>query len=339
MVFVYHGNVEILQAQVAETKDVMNQKYKEIFGDEGYERLERKTKRILNKGSFFNTLEELTAVTGKEFPEDTPSKFLLVSVIDTELDENGRILHPLAKMGCGFYITEKSFEGSGSSKFTDRILASYIHEFNHYILLALQRTPLYVAGSFMTSETGHVRNAKDFFDLVNKLNEENLPPEEKRKQLALGSFAYLLLEVWESSTRILDKMVLESIGIHKDLSWRETDKKYAPVLLHEPRTIVMIPVRGDPFKGLDDKEAIKRIIEWENYFNPLIRIPYSDNLLDSLKSLKVEIMPLQELMKQAYKDNAQSRKKERKRERERVEKVVRDYHRQKAKKKKRKRNK
>jgi len=321
MVFVYHGHVPELAKQVEETQWRINQRYLEIFGNEGYEKLEQAVNRILTPESYVESIDDLKKITGEDFPETTPSKFLFACLMDLKIDKDGRIGNKNARLGCGFYITENSFNHSGSSHISDQIVASYIHEFDHFVPMVLQKTPLYLAHAYLTNNIGTAYKLEDLTETIVKIGEDDaLSPDEKQLKVSLASTAYALFDVWEDSTRILDKLVLEGIGIDAPLPFRGKKREYLYGTFKPLDMIVAIPNGGDPFFGMSDLEAVRRVVNWETYFRPAMNISYVNNLYETLKNLRPEYIPFGQVLKESQDPNHV--KKERRKERKRMQKVA-----------------
>lgn len=323
MVFVYHGNVPELKQQVEESKWRINQAYLEIFGNEAYTKLERIVQRTLTPRSYIETVEGLRIVTKEELPETTPSKFMFATLMDLRIDKEGRIGNKNAIIGCGFYVTPKSFENSDGSRISDKIIASYVHEYNHFVPMVLQQTPLYLAHMYLTHEFGPVYGIRGLEKVLVEMQENTeLPLEERRKRVLCSGMAAILFDAWEKSTRVLDKLVLEKIGINFELKFRGKPKQFMYHQSKELGLVTAVPYEGDPFRGLTDIEVIKRVVEWEKYFGTKVKYSYTENLFETLKQVKVEYVSFQELYdnKHDVKRLKNKDRRDRKREREKKRK-------------------
>ncbi len=324
MVLVYHGKVPELQQQVEESKWRVNQAYLEIFGNEAYSKLERAVGRILTPESFIETLKDLKRVAREDFPETTPSKFMFASLMDLKIDKDGRIGNKHVRMGCGFYITPQSFQHSGSSDLSEKIIASYIHEYDHFVPMVLQRTPLYLANAYLTNSTGPVYTLEQLSGLISDMeNNEKLSMDERRLRVLCGGMAYSLFDVWEKATRILDKIVLERIGIDVPLPFRGIPKQYLYHQSPKLNLVTAIPQDGDSFLGLSDVEAVRRVVKWEEYFHSRIKYPYTENLYETLKNVNVEYTPFMQLLREASDKKKTTKKGRRTRRREEQERKER----------------
>lgn len=292
MVFIYRGKSAKLTAEVAELGDVISKRYREILGNDRADRLTKIGNMVLTPDVFFDTLEQLEPYGGT--PQTKASKFVMVADVDTSLYPTGRMKANRAQLGVGFYVSDESFEHSGSRAFTDRPIATYVHEFDHFALLALQRTPLYLAEMVMDANVnaGQISRPEQVADLIARLNITDMKPARRLEIVGMATAAYAMHDTWECATRVLDKLVLSSVGITPDLSWRHTPRKYGMVELYSPHKIVAIPISGDPYAGLSDEQVIERTLDWQNNLNLLMKLPFLDNIHESLKTLKVDLQPI-----------------------------------------------
>lgn len=296
MAILYRGNVESIARDLAESQDVLDKAYEDILGPERAKRLRETAQRVLTPEAFFDSPDQVREYTGEEIPADAPSRMLFATKASLGLHPNGRIKDPNAKLSVGFYVSDESLRYSASADFTDRPLASYIHEFNHFAVLALQRTPLYLALAYMGAQVGNqVKSPEDIDKVIGRFDRDNVPVQRRRELIALATSSHALHDVWERSTRIFDKAILESIRIDVSLDWRGKRRSYVPMVVLNPYAILQVPVGGDPLLGLDDREAVGRVIEWEKYLQPIMKMPYVDNLRESLREANIELVPINQL--------------------------------------------
>ncbi|HJO15160.1 MAG TPA: hypothetical protein QGG70_03860 [Candidatus Pacearchaeota archaeon] len=298
MVPTYKGNVESLVKQFEEYKDTLDKRYREVLGDKCYEDLRRKSERVLVPECFFDTAEDYKKSLGGTLPENTPSKLLMLTDSEFSLDREGKIKEENARISMGFYINDNSFKFSGSSSMTDKIIASFIHEYDHFVYGALQKRPLYLVRNALMDELGETPfDLESLTKFVLKTEKEDRDETEKRKRLSIATNAYVMNGMWEDSTRILDKQILENIGIDVPLPFRGKKREYGMHTLKDPYITLAIPLGGDQFLGLEDKEVVHRVINWEEYMNQMGDNPFLDNFYDSLKNLNFNLMSLPELKK------------------------------------------
>lgn len=302
--FIYRGTVESLAKQVEEHRNAINQRYLEILGREKYDRLTEIADRILVPEAFFNSVGEMKERLEIDLPENTASKHIFPIMQDPELYSDGKIKTLEAKISAGIYVSEESFKNSGTSMHTDKIIATYIHEYDHFVTLALQKVPLYLALNYGSSHGKVITGPQRIQDLANKLSNMDISSEEKLQKMILASNSHNLLFYWEKATRILDKEVLSAIGINVRNPWRNLPKLYFAVIMQDPPKIFPLPIEGDPFESLSNREVIHRIIEWENHLQPILNIPYIENMKKSLRDVKVDFITLPALIEEHRKEKA-----------------------------------
>ncbi len=297
MVLVYHGKLEHLAQEVAEVREAIDRRYAEILGPQRAQLVESTARRILGSDSYFDDIHTFNRKFQQHIPEDDPNKMLLLADSEFHIAANGTVLEHKVRTGVGFYISDRGFEHSGSKRFTERAVASYIHEFDHFIWYALQKVPMYSLHLFL----GEYAPQEGLPIYLQKLDQQDLPVEEKKHRLSLASFHTLMTEMYEKSNRILDRMVLKYIGIEVPLPWRHQERKFRTVYLQSIHTVVAEPVEGDPFKALSDQEALERVLQWEKYMNLFMgKTEFMHNLIRSLTKVKVSRVSLTDLLEFAH---------------------------------------
>lgn len=288
MVFRYLGDVPEIIEDARAIRDTVNVRYREILGEERYSRLREMCDRLLVPECYFSSRKDLKERLHQEFPDKTCNKFLIAIDGDFKLDEEGRFPPGKIRTAPAFYIAPEAFQFSGGSKISDRQIVSYIHEFNHFIQYALQHVPLYLAQQALLEKAGAEGKSVNLVDFMKQIVSEDTNPAdyiELTKRIATYSLAHLLKEAFEASNDIMDKRVLDSIGIKRELEWRNVPKSFYPV--PTPFGFIAVSGGGDHFLGLSDQQVIDRVLKWEDYFNLKTQVPYFHNLFDSLKTVKV----------------------------------------------------
>lgn len=154
----------------------------------------------------------------------------------------------------------------------------------------------FLAEILLTSKTGPARSYQDISKLIARLSlNSELPVEEKKSIILCACSAQALYDVWERANRVLDKSILDSIGIKSDIEWRGKKRQYAPIISYDPPLLVAVPVDGDPFKNLSDAEVVGKGIEWEKYQREVMRNQFVQTFYESLRSLQTEMVPLPKL--------------------------------------------
>ncbi len=303
MVIVYHGQVQEIIDQMGELKKTLDKKYTEILGSENALKVAQVAERVLGPKSFSNNKNELERLVNQDTPTEVqPSNKLLILIPGYKsLDKNGRIQSRKVNTSPLFYVTSEAFKLSGTSSFTDKQIASYIHEYDHFIFYALQKNPFYIASAFLQDKLNSKKIPVEPFSYLEQLESEDLPIEEKGERMLLALQSFVNENSHESATRILDKVVLESIGIEAQIEWRHKEKSYTPLPIPSPATgrqkIALLSTGGDPFKDMSDKDAINAFINWESHYRTTITEPYFTNLMDSMQEIKISKVYIEDFMK------------------------------------------
>jgi len=307
MVIIYHGKVESVKQDLAKEQYNLNQRYVEVLGEDRAKRVKDIASRILTPESFMDARETYISLYGEPLSENAPCNFSMATLSDLKVRSNGEIKERKVKTSPLFYISDEAFKHSGYSKVTHRILATYIHEYNHFIFYALQNPPVFVANCFLYNYLKPRKKPFDLEDYVQQLSREEIPEQEKMKKLVIASHTSLIEDAYEQATRVLDKSILESTGIEISLPWRGMPRSFKLIQLPIGK-IMATGCGGDMYQGLDDKAIIGRFIEWNRYFNQRLAAikggifvrpeegQYVTNLINSLRELKVSRLPIQDLM-------------------------------------------
>ena len=282
MAFVYRGNLLSLQAEVTDVADAVNAKYREILGDVRYEKLEEVSQRLLTPEAFYDNFNDIERDLGKKV--NGTNKMMVISPTEFKFKKDGNLKNKKIRTSVAFYISKEGFEKSGSSQFTQRQVASYIHEFDHFIAYTLQQTPLYIANQILQEG-------------MNQELQDSIPERERiNTNVAMLQMSQILMDMHEKANRILDKMVLSSIGIDVTLPWRGKEKTYG--LMRFPTGVAMLPTGGDPFNKWSDQEAIEKYLDWKKFLNFNSNQPYVKNVLESVREVRVSRVPLAELLQE-----------------------------------------
>ena len=296
MVLVYQGDYERLAEEVREHKPALDKAYWRVLGLKETAKLERVANRILTPDCFFSNPDKINTRLERECATHTsPSRFLFLTDYDSETDKTGRIKNRKASVSGAFYVSESSLKHSSY----DTPISTFVHEFNHFVPVAIQRTPIYLALQYLSSKTGQIRSPDDLLSLVRRLKKEKIPKHEKATRVYLGMHNLMLYDMWEKATRVLDKLIQASIGINIPLPWRGKPKEIMTIKPSDLKEHLAFRVAGDPFIGLSDMEVVRRIMDWENYFNPIEfrnngsnKIPHARTFFESLKGVSVEKLAL-----------------------------------------------
>lgn len=308
MPIVYHGNVAAVRNDLKQNRPTLENAYRSILGDELYQKVHSVAERTLATESFFEDVGVINRTLGQSLDADVSNKMFLASNATHEVDSNGRINDRKVQTAPAFYISEDGFAHSGSRKFTDRPLASYVHEWDHFVLYALQKVPIYLANSYgKAAQDPKPRSAEtSISDYCLDLIQSGLDPRIVTNNVAIAIHNYSVTEAYEKGTRILDKLVLQEIGIGVELEWRHQDREQMSISL--PTGLAMMSVGGDPYRGLSDLDAVNRIIHWNDHLSRPQGSSYLNSFFDSLSSLKVSRVSLPQLMSTLERRNKKTQK-------------------------------
>jgi hypothetical protein len=295
-IFVYHGEDENLKREMEVYGDRINKAYSAFFRPEEQRRIKESNRTTLTAASFFHDREELRKQLGISVPAQTPDKYGLLSGSESV---NGVVW-------CApfFYISAQNFAHGGSARFTDKKIASYIHEFDHYIIQALQSTPLNSIHERIHSFLGTSMTRFDFPLYLKQLATMPLNNPEKVERAVVAAYDPLLTQNFEKATRILDHVILGSIGIKTPLNFRG---RWATknTFFSFGKEISFPDESSDPFVGLSDRKAIDEIIQWENSYKlPKDTAPKMYEILEEAKKRKYRRMPLEVILDKIEVTNA-----------------------------------
>lgn len=272
-VIVYHGNLEHLREDLEGARETLNQRYIEILGPERAAIVADHADRLLLPTSFFDSPAAVQERTGASLGGDVVNKMLLFYPPGIKIRSNGRVKTKRVKTAAGFLISDEGFEHSHSASFTERPLASYVHEYDHFVWYALQRPPIYFVKMMLEEQRQKISPATT---------------QGKKVRMALGMTIGVITDLFEKGNRVLDKMVLEAIDVDVPLPWRGKPKQYAQAYDSETHAVYMRVSGGDPFLGLSDQEAVECMINWQNRINIVKPAPpFVENLLESAKGMGI----------------------------------------------------
>ena len=300
MAIVYHGRIKELSEDLESVKPILDARYEEILGKEKARKLNEVSDKVLSPACFFDTAEDFYKGLGEKLPENSCNRMIFGSSGAAGIHSNGKINGSKLKTTVAFYISENGFNNSGSSEFTERHLASYVHEFDHFVWYALHKTPIYLMSNFlMEAQEPMPKNPSDLDGYVKDMIEAKVDANKMGLNLNLSVIRSVFIETYEKANRILDKLVLESIGINVPLPWRNT--KSSPHFIESPSGLCIVMRGGDQFRTFSDQEAIEKFLDWEDNLGRIFAkgtgpsIDFIRKLYSSLISLEVDRIPLEEI--------------------------------------------
>ncbi|MBI3051636.1 hypothetical protein HYY74_04205 [Candidatus Woesearchaeota archaeon] len=297
MVVVYRGTVESIARDLDENGPRLQRAYEETLGL-GYARtLQSAANRLLVPEAFFDdpkAFNALTASTELRTESTSPSRFHVALIVKAK---NGGLASKI-RSAPAFYVSHGSFSHSGTSRVTNRIAASYLHEFNHFAYYALQGVPIEAFAPFINPERVTLDTLPDFImqrEMAGHSHEEVL---ELARSNVLGA---LIHDLYEKATRVLDSCILGYIGISTALEWRHQPREMLVFEGVKGRYLFPSPL-GDPFRVEDDRELIQQFIQWQQFVRPNIMGVRAENrdfnrLIELTGKCKFSRVPLPELLK------------------------------------------
>ena len=279
MVIIYNGGVEWLQRELAATQEVLDLRYAEILGARASV-VEAEARRLLSAKAFVDMPDEYSS----RFGGNAGSNELVLGIIgDKRLQDNGTMRSRELTTVPFMYVSEEGFRLSETARFTDKIVASYVHEFNHFVGYVLQNVPFYVVKAVLAEHV--MGDVWDFDRFIDDMDERKVT-RDWHARWAVGAMCEQAEEFYEKVNRILDRAVLSAIGIDVSLEWRGQKRTYAELQMNNGQK-VRYAVGGDPFIGLSDTQVIEKYLAWQDTFQPM-GVQFIDRFLQSAASLKVE---------------------------------------------------
>lgn len=296
MGIVYHGSVEQVHQDLARFQDQFNAVYKEVLGEHRYNIVAQANDRLLSSEVYFDDPKVASNVLGDNlFDERAPCRMTLATTSSLALKRDGSFAGAKIRTAPTFYISEHAFQNSDSRRFTDRVIASYVHEYNHYVFYVLTERPLFLVKLAIDTE---LRNQPTLEEIAQaKVNPLDKSQRERLyTAIALHMYSRSLVEAYEKSNTVLDKLVLGAAGFDVPNERRGKPRGYHTQMLHNLRAKIAVGYTGDPFQGFSDREIVERMLRWDEYMRPSFTTSFIDNLVDSIKEVKVSRVSFRELL-------------------------------------------
>lgn len=296
MVFRYAGKIEQLTDEVRTMQNRLNNSYFRILGNERYEKVDEISKKVLTPNGVYEDISKLYRDLGIEGPNfQNPMHILGNHPCFNEAGLEKILLTSF------FHLPEKSLINSPYNNPQSKIsyLATYIHEFNHFVFDVLQEPPaiLFSQESFM-DDGFVVRNEEDFSKFIDMINQSDEELAIKREWADNVMSEFYIDFYQEAGTRILDTMVINSIGYKFSHDWRGKKGEYLTYTPQGFSKSYSIPVTNtDAFLGVRDLDVVDRVVDWQNNFY----IPHSDpeisQLIKESKNVPLEFISPEEFLK------------------------------------------
>jgi hypothetical protein len=304
MVFEYYGNFEELRKEVYQYKDTIDRSYFDFLGKERFQRLEDTISRILSPDNFFEDPEKFKRSLNQKLPvnENQTSQQMFIHTI-SGLDDKWRINVSEGNATHAFYINKQSVLNGSSYLETGRLISSYIHEFDHFIISILQDPPqellINLRGFSSPIPLTKLDNLMQFMQAIGSSN-CNHPIVEKEKYISLAVLSFQYHAFSERSVNILDRNISRNIGIDFDIPWRGNKPKYTLINAGDLNFNLPHP-NSDFFYGLNDKETIDKIINWRDNFKPYLDTEFIRDYINKISKIKVRLISMSEMKKKIRK--------------------------------------
>src|SRR3989338_691971 len=292
MSIVYHGDVGSLIEKLELVRTRLDKRYSEILDKERFSQLIDVAERIFKPISFFSDVDTWNSYLGDRLPQRHPNLLICAATPNMEIGEDGRIKNDRKFTAPVFYFSEVGLEACLPDH-KGNIVADYVHNYNRFVLFALQRSPAYLV---MLALSKYLRPFQE--DLVAKYNSGELTGEEFTREVILASLAHNLQETCEKGNRILDKLVLESIGVRVPMVWRYQEREVRPLYL--PNGLMLVQTGGDPFRKFNDLDAVRNFFQWEEHYELPYGLGKQDatyfrNVFTSLRKVEIDKVCIDEL--------------------------------------------
>ncbi len=290
MVLLYRGNVGNLSLDVFEVQDRVNAKYGEILGEERAEKLKETLEKVLTSETFYQDAEEWQGITGQKLPEGKICQVAHQHSIYPSFDitEEGDFLARDVRISPLIYVNPDLAKNGA--------IAEYISVFNQAVFVASQSSPMYTAMQALTEAARVKHPARRVVDNVAQICSEETDAEIIKHRVTLASWAFLFNEAFILTVRSLNKLILESIGIPKEMPERGTERAYLELTPERhPNLKFFVPAKGDPFANLSDVQLVRQMISWEQYYIQRASVPVITRFLESLKNTTSKCVPFREL--------------------------------------------
>ncbi len=299
--FVYLGEDPALKREYEMYGDKINEAYAALLTHDQQARLLGANSKLLTPGSFFHNRNDVMKRTG-DYLEPDHSNHL---GIKPGVDDNNPSINYIAHY---FFVSAESFKHSSSSQFTDKNIASYVHEYDHHILIALQKIPMACINIAFQEFLEPRKLPFDFADYAAQLKTMPLTHAARVDRLGLAISDIILMDSFEKATRIMDRRVLGSIGVNVPLDFRNKPRKYQLLNLDkedgEREKIMVYPdLNTDPFIGKSERDVIEMVANWERYLKfPVSSTRTALDFVEQVKRAKYIKMSLDAFLEKARLD-------------------------------------
>lgn len=307
--FQYYGNVEGLHEFLDRNRKSMRRAYEKVLGKQLFSIVHEAEAELIGKESFFETSELFEMGIN---PQSMVSKFMAVMTTSSKTKHKiGRDGHIIANSNRpiitapSFVFSEEGLQLNAAryAGWVDLYGAGYIHEFNHFVIYALQERSLFAAIMLLLSR---VKPDKwpvrpDEIELLAFRSGEPLLERQVAAYLAL--FACQLEDLYEFSTRQLDKAIFKWLGYRiPERYYPSEPRQYDAVFMRALNIEIVLPVSGDPLYGYSTKERLRKLSEWDSLFSSGSQ--FQENFVKSFQGIPMKKTRVTQRTRRAVKRQA-----------------------------------
>lgn len=296
--FVYFGDVKEVTDELSRHQKRLEMIYGEILPRASYVELQRRARELLGPESFWS-LEKVSEHSAQEI-RSSVNKFLvgtmdlnLVKVsIDGTVETMGspcvvRTAPAFVFSRKGFEIKEAEYRAQGVSPY----LASYLHEFHHFLCYALVPVPTMFAMLVMHETLQPPHFPITHAEIYSHIREENIPRQEKLQKIMLGLFFTRMWEYEEYTARFIDNEVLSRLGYGSQ--FYEQPRGGGEIIDDPQLRLKLVFPFGDPLYGFSIAQRITVLRDWRRRLNPSNVV--QKRFVETFKGFEVQKWNIREL--------------------------------------------
>jgi len=294
--FPYYGEIVELSEVLNRNRERLRRVYKDVLGAEMFQRIEEADARFLDAVAF-SSIETAEWFSGMRLTTRNNKFFIALHTKGRVLfSEDGHFSNMEVAVAPGFIFTQEGFVATRQNYhgWVSPYLAPYIHEYNHFVLFALQAAPMLTAIVILESVIRPKRWPLDLLDIEPLVLEGGGTLEEQRLRAILAVWGWLIEQTYEISTRVLDSQIFKRLGYRvPQYYFNIPSKHFVPFPLNFIKTVLIIPV-GDVLRGTSVRERLRLLGGWVEKFNPSHSL--QANFMESFKSLQINKVSFRELL-------------------------------------------
>jgi hypothetical protein len=295
--FQYYGSSEGMHRFLDRNRDNLRRAYREVLGNDLFMRVEAADEALLGPNSFFESSDLVSlGVTART----SHPKFMVLFMSDNDkqiqFQPDGHLSVPVEDkltMAPAFVMDDQAFE-LNRDHYEDWISpygAGYIHEYDHFVVFALQERPLMAASLLLLDKIQPEHWPVDLPEIEGLALKAEGTLMDKKIACYLTVFAWQLDQLYEFSTRRVDTQIFKRLGYRvPDDYYKSKPREYLPVPFSKLGMIVVMPIDGDPLYGESARNRLRSLSDWSEHFRG--GSEYQDNFIESFNTLTIEKMAL-----------------------------------------------